>query len=901
MTRNDSAPPVASSRSDLSRKVDDTTQELPLETCFAPLARKRQPVRGLGLPRVGSTATVCSLPADTQEARGEGGLVDKGIVAHSPSPHTPLPSDGGNSLKKRLLGFFFLDRFSHKNATVWIAAFHYLPLLAMIFGVTVNGLLHVFFSVVYPLIDDPLVDPPVASEPDAAGFPVVVVADPLRAAFALRTIVAHVGVFAAVCMLGYKCMALVLDAMLDCCLFVLEPSSRELISYYATLADLRLIWKNKHQLLLFLVLLFASPCAVYLTLVTDVFRMKWSPQDSSMFSFSMIVQLVAFAGVSLSFLRLVKFTKIRDVKEGGWVTIQPTSRDVTMWWSRQVPRWRRRSIYAVLLAACGFYLEGGGSQGMLSMSEGMLYIVITHVWLLGIVRVVRCTTSIADVAQFLVSNKTFRRAALVAAVPYVLWTGCSVSYFPSMSIFALQTFPFVMALVALKKLLQLQLPHYCCGSRSGALVAPWSTVIGVVVTVLFCNTKAINRHVPHYRASIVVRTFLRILIAFALFLVVSLSIWIALQQSNMFQIDPPTSCEAVGVTGDRIRVTAGYMIADLFGLPENISFDPTTLVYEEKSFLYDPRRYQSICGRWWRSMHAADLAYFSLMAYLPANSTSFRSSFDFFRKYRQGGNGWESLPGVHKRGAAVFHHFRNAIDNISVIAIRGTDMSAPHDFLQNILVFGETFIFDILSAVVPFGNMISDKVKADFFAASQTFSSSFVGDDNAGSSSNGGGEETDEPLRGAKYFYHTHVERYIAQHVDPNDKVVLTGHSLGGVVAQIVASRKRLDALAFSSPGIGLIYKKFDIPLYSIDAYTANVVASNDYIPNIDKSSGNVQHIQCEHTRAQICHSIELHTIRMWSMCPQYRHVVRVNGSYVLTPQPHEVLWKNLLEMVGTV
>lgn len=92
-------------------------------------------------------------------------------------------------------------------------------------------------------------------------------------------------------------------------------------------------------------------------------------------------------------------------------------------------------------------------------------------------------------------------------------------------------------------------------------------------------------------------------------------------------------------------------------------------------------------------------------------------------------------------------------------------------------------------------------------------------------------------------------------------ELLFTGHSLGGGVAQIVASRLKGVAVVFSSPGVVLSRRKFDISLEDIDAYNVNVWAVGDLVPLIDQQSIKAQTIRCSPERLSYhCHSI-LHTI----------------------------------------
>jgi pimeloyl-ACP methyl ester carboxylesterase len=274
--------------------------------------------------------------------------------------------------------------------------------------------------------------------------------------------------------------------------------------------------------------------------------------------------------------------------------------------------------------------------------------------------------------------------------------------------------------------------------------------------------------------------------------------------------------------------------------------------------------------------------------------------FDFYRRHRQKGKAWELVDRskvthadegdaagpeawgrhVDESVSAFFHHFRSNASNVSVIAVRGTEASFARDFLQNILIFSEVFLFEMGAMLVPGAGLLPESLIRDLIRVGSLMDVAVL----------------DFDTRRRRHHYYHAVEDYIRawraadDGAHKNDHIIVAGHSLGGVVAQIVGARMRVPAVAFSSPGIALMDRKFGIDSDAIDAYITNVVVSNDFIPSIGKLGGSVNHIQCEHRRVGVCHSMELQTIRLWSMCPAYRSIITVNGSYAIHPQAHEAV-----------
>mmetsp|Transcript_20380 Transcript_20380/g.28234 ORF Transcript_20380/g.28234 Transcript_20380/m.28234 type:complete len:127 (-) Transcript_20380:46-426(-) len=103
-------------------------------------------------------------------------------------------------------------------------------------------------------------------------------------------------------------------------------------------------------------------------------------------------------------------------------------------------------------------------------------------------------------------------------------------------------------------------------------------------------------------------------------------------------------------------------------------------------------------------------------------------------------------------------------------------------------------------------------------------------------------------------------------------RVVLTGHSLGGAVANIVGAKLRLRAVAFSPPGIYWSSHKFGIPSTDrIDAEVFSVVPERDVVPSIDRQRGLVQYITCPEEFSSIgCHDIIHSLCNLANACRDY-------------------------------
>jgi len=134
------------------------------------------------------------------------------------------------------------------------------------------------------------------------------------------------------------------------------------------------------------------------------------------------------------------------------------------------------------------------------------------------------------------------------------------------------------------------------------------------------------------------------------------------------------------------------------------------------------------------------------------------------------------------------------------------------------------------------------------------------------------------PIRGAE----THIWEDLASAIESRqdeaaqrgrgtDKVVLTGHSLGGAIAQIVAARLQLPALLFSAPGVTYSARRFDLKSDWVRHVTV-VVPDNDFVPLVDVQAGVVQRLACldregKGASARVCHSLRKTACELWRAC----------------------------------
>eukprot|EP00927_Polykrikos_kofoidii_P071375 TRINITY_DN67640_c0_g1_i1.p1 TRINITY_DN67640_c0_g1~~TRINITY_DN67640_c0_g1_i1.p1 ORF type:complete len:1462 (+),score=156.61 TRINITY_DN67640_c0_g1_i1:104-4489(+) len=105
-----------------------------------------------------------------------------------------------------------------------------------------------------------------------------------------------------------------------------------------------------------------------------------------------------------------------------------------------------------------------------------------------------------------------------------------------------------------------------------------------------------------------------------------------------------------------------------------------------------------------------------------------------------------------------------------------------------------------------------------------------------------------------------------------NATVVLTGHSLGGAFAQIVAAQTGVNALVWSAPGSYYSQAMFNMTTEATQRTVTVIAPDSDQVAMVDRQAGAVQPIQCRKKDGQaglptLCHLLTKSACEIWRVC----------------------------------
>jgi lipase ATG15 len=114
------------------------------------------------------------------------------------------------------------------------------------------------------------------------------------------------------------------------------------------------------------------------------------------------------------------------------------------------------------------------------------------------------------------------------------------------------------------------------------------------------------------------------------------------------------------------------------------------------------------------------------------------------------------------------------------------------------------------------------------------------------------------------------ITNYSSQFADGSE-VIITGHSLGGGLAKILAARNGFQAIAISGPGITAVESLYGWKSEHIPNSFVNVVPNLDPVAGVDRASGSSFMIPCE-AGPIACHNIWRSQCMLATICGEYEH-----------------------------
>jgi hypothetical protein len=96
---------------------------------------------------------------------------------------------------------------------------------------------------------------------------------------------------------------------------------------------------------------------------------------------------------------------------------------------------------------------------------------------------------------------------------------------------------------------------------------------------------------------------------------------------------------------------------------------------------------------------------------------------------------------------------------------------------------------------------------------------------------------------------------------------MVTGHSLGGGLANIIGSHLGIPSVAFSAPGLGYSIYNYNVSLDAAMRYTMNIVPLPDPVPKFDLQLGLLEYLECDAGQPIACHKLRRTIRSLIEMC----------------------------------
>lgn len=260
-----------------------------------------------------------------------------------------------------------------------------------------------------------------------------------------------------------------------------------------------------------------------------------------------------------------------------------------------------------------------------------------------------------------------------------------------------------------------------------------------------------------------------------------------------------------------------------------------------------------ICQSSWTTtefLSTLDLIFLCNVAYYDDRQEIEQQFYDWFGTQitHENESGWDlQHMYVHKQ-KPVFFHIKNKKMDLELIAIRGT--YDTNDVLQDISLYTEVATLQMFSWIIPLTTILPISFIRDFI-----FYSSVP-------------EGIIDPALRDRYdtpIYHwikSNINQSLIESgVDKNVSVLIVGHSLGGGIAEILASKftdegyVNVYSFGLSSPGTVFSSRKFGFSVQALDKSSTSLLPRRDPVSAMDMHGGVQQLIECNAKDMLGCHS----------------------------------------------
>lgn len=329
------------------------------------------------------------------------------------------------------------------------------------------------------------------------------------------------------------------------------------------------------------------------------------------------------------------------------------------------------------------------------------------------------------------------------------------------------------------------------------------------------------------------------------------------------------------------NTSSSVMEGYLSGVPEAASsvFRWNNITSAEKEDFYP-----QLCRREYYNTSVWEIALLAVTPYL-FNVEEFNSMLRFLNAHLgsdwaiQPHHGASCVPGDSNHrptGWTDFYEVYSKQRDTAIIVVRGTDMFSFKDFFFNINIFFEVALYQLMTTFIPGSAMVPKDLVVDLL---RTTSLPAEADGDVYETWAELTSSTNHSLRGCQQnnygrdFFadlYNHIA-YIGSRPSRPRHILLTGHSLGGAVASIVASQMGVRAVAFSAPGVVLARRKFNFTLRSLHQNVMTVISSNDIVPAVGEHGGELHHVECLAATRELCHAMEFMIGSLWRSCSSVR------------------------------